>query len=394
MDAITGTIQHYAWGSRSVLADFMGQPATGEPWAEVWFGAHKLGPTRFGEGTIADAIARDPRSILGEAVVQEFGPRLPYLVKFLAANAPLSLQVHPSKQRAEAGWLHEEHAGLALAAPGRNYRDANHKPELIYALTRLEALSGFRAPRRALEIVDGLGAPLAREIVSLMRAHPGQASLEKVTHFLLDEDTRPDAEAVAATIAACAERLSLGASPSVRADRIVAQLGEAYPGDPAVVLALLLNPVTLQAGQTLFTPAGSLHCYLHGLGVEVMADSDNVLRAGLTRKHTDVDEALATTVFHGAPPVRIAAEDTSEHTQTFYAPVPDFELSLTRIPFGQRIDVAGCGPRIIACVEGCVDASCGGTTLTLRRGGAAFIPATDGALSVSGEGRLIQVSVP
>lgn len=391
MEAVTGTVQHYAWGSPHTLAAFLGHAPSGRPLAEIWFGAHPLGPTHFPTGeTIADRIATDPGRFLGEPVLQEFGPRLPFLMKFLAPDQPLSLQVHPSKERAEDGWQREEEAGVPLTSPMRNYRDTNHKPELVYALTRLEALSGFRAPRRALEIVSGLASPLAREITALMHAHPGNRALAEVTRFLLEPATRPDQEAIDGVVSACEERLSLGVSPSVRADRSVTSLAAAHPGDPAAVLALLLNPVTLQAGQALFTPAGSLHCYLRGLGVEVMADSDNVLRAGLTQKHTDVAEALANVTFHGAPPLRIAAEDTTVHTQTFYAPVPDFVLSVTRVPFGEQIEVAGRGPRLVACIEG--EVSAGG--VTLRRGEAAFVGADEAPLRVSGEGRLVQAGVP
>lgn len=395
MEAITGTIQHYAWGSPEVLADFMGRPRPSGPWAEVWFGAHPLGPTHFPTGeTVASRIATAPRETLGEAVLSTFGARLPYLVKFLAPARPLSLQVHPSKAAARRGWKREEDAGIARTSPLRNYRDDNHKPELVYALTRLEVLSGFRAPRRALEIVSGLRSPLAREIAQILTTLPPVDSLEKVCRLLLEEATRPDAETVAQIVDECASRLRAASSPSVRADRIVTQLGAEYPGDPAAVLALILNPVTLQAGQTLFTPAGSLHCYLSGLGVEVMADSDNVLRAGLTSKHVDVEEVLANIVFHGAPPVRIAAEDTSAHTRTFYAPVADFELSVTRVAFGDEVTIAGRGPRILACTSGSVVASTTGEDVELHRGEAAFVPAADPPVTVRGEGQLVQVSVP
>ena len=268
MEPITGTIQHYAWGSTDVLADFMGREPTASAWAEVWFGSHPLGPTLFPDGsTVATRIAADPQAMLGDAVVAQFGSRLPYLLKFIAPAQPLSLQVHPSKQQAAAGWASEEAAGIPLSSPARNYRDANHKPELIYALTGLEALAGFRAPRRAAEIVDGLASPLARQVSDIMRANSGDAGLEAATRFLLEPETRPTPEAVAATVAACEERLASGTSPSVRADRVAVDLQAAYPGDPAVVLALLLNPVSLRPGEVLFTPAGSLHCYLLGLSL-------------------------------------------------------------------------------------------------------------------------------
>ncbi|MDO4612501.1 MAG: mannose-6-phosphate isomerase, class I [Actinomycetaceae bacterium] len=396
MEVVVGTLHHYPWGSTTLLPRFLGLDDQAKPWAELWFGAHPLGPTFFPDGSsILTRMGAAPDRVLGKEVVATFGTRLPYLLKLISPDRPLSLQVHPSKREAEEGYAREVAAGVDLASPRRQFRDANHKPELVYALTPFEALSGFRAPRRAGEILSQLASPLGRELAKLIERYPGHRGLEHVTRRLLDPSLRPDPGDVEATVAAAAERLRAGVSPSVRADRTVLALARSYPGDPAAILALVLNPVTLRPGQTLFTPAGSPHCYLHGLGVEIMADSDNVLRAGLTTKYVDAQAALAHMTFVGAPPVRIAPEEIRPHTKVFYAPVDDFELTLTTVNRrGDSLAVPGRGPRLILVIDGEVKAESGGRTCALARGEAAFVEAEDGPLRVSGRGRLVQAGVP
>lgn len=396
MELVTGAVQHYQWGARDVLPAFFGVPGGGEPWAEVWFGAHPLGPTATVRGeTLAEHIARDPEGTLGADVIAACGPRLPYLLKFIAPGQPLSLQVHPNKEAARAGWQREENAGIALDDPTRNYPDDNHKPELVYALTAFEALSGFRAPRRAREILAQLDVPLGRELARLIDTHPGHAGLEAAARCLLEPASRPEPGEVADLAACCEQRVRARVSPSVRADRIVTELAARYPGDPAAILALLLNPVTLYPGQTLYTPAGAIHCYIRGFAVEIMADSDNVLRMGLTAKHTDPEEALRHVVFRGAPPVRIAAEETAPHTKTFYAPVDDFELTVVNVPADETVRIHGRGPRIVAAIAGRVRlATPAGEDAWLTPGRAVFLAAREGDVTADGEGRLVQADVP
>lgn len=222
---------------------------------------------------------------LGEQVVARFGAQLPYLLKLIAPAAPLSLQVHPNLDQARAGFEREEKAGISRDANERLYPDPNHKPELLYALTEFRALSGFRTPRRALELVSGLHVPLANRLARILEAQPTAAGVREAITLLLSPG-EVAAQDVAAVVDACSDRMgSRGAS--IRIDRTVVRLGQAYPGDPGAVVALLLNPVLLQPGEAMFVPAGSPHAYLSGLGVEVMANSDNVLRAGLTPKHID-----------------------------------------------------------------------------------------------------------
>jgi mannose-6-phosphate isomerase len=389
--------QPYAWGSSTAIPELLGLEAHGEPVAELWLGAHPAAPSRVacptGEVALDEHVAADPDAALGKDVVARFGPALPYLLKVIAADRPLSLQVHPHLDGARQGFDDEERAGVPVDAPHRNYRDRNHKPELVFALTRFEAMCGFRAPRRAAELLEGLDAPLARELAAILDADPTHGIRTAFRH-LLDPATRPGEDDVAAVVAACRARLETG-SPSPRADRTVVQLAEAYPGDPGVVTSLLLNPVTLQPGEAMFVPAGGVHAYLSGVGVELMASSDNVLRAGLTAKHIDIPELLAHVDYVAAPPIRIAPETFHGATRVFYAPVDDFELSVTAVDDDEPHPLPGRGPRVLLCVDGQVTvASSGDGDLVLGRGQSAFVPAADGRLTVTGSGTLVQADVP
>ncbi|HEY0188631.1 MAG TPA: mannose-6-phosphate isomerase, class I [Cellulomonas sp.] len=400
MHRLTHSVQHYAWGSPTAIPELLGLAATGEPVAEAWFGAHASAPSRCvgADGAVGPAmtevIAGDPSGVLGEDVEARFGATLPYLLKVIAADTPLSLQVHPHIARAREGFAEEEAAGVPVDAPHRNFRDRNHKPELVYALTRFEAICGFRASRRAAELLEGLDARLAKELRLMLAEQPTAAGIEAAFTRLLRPATRPSPEEVEEVAIACAHRLADG-SPSPRADRTVVRLQQAYPGDPGVVTSLLLNPVTLQPGEALFVPAGGVHAYLSGLGVEIMASSDNVLRAGLTPKHVDVDELLRNVDYVAAPPIRIAPERFHGATRIYYAPVDDFELSVTRVDDDLSHPLPGRGPRVLLCLAGTLTVSSqAGSALHLAQGQAAFVPASDGALAVHGGGTLVQADVP
>ena len=248
---LDGYLQHYAWGSADALPEFLGRDATGEPWAEIWFGAHPLAPSSVeGAGITLDAaIAQAPRRMLGDSVTRLFGPQLPFLLKLIAPAEPLSLQVHPSKAHAQESFAAENAAGLALDSPARNYRDANHKPEMVMALTPFEALCGFRTPRKASAILQGLTGSLAQQLRDLLAEHPTAHGMRAAFRRIVTPALRPSAEEVMELADACRDRFAHGQSPSPRIDSIVAGLAAAYPGDPGVAAALLLNPVSLQPGR-------------------------------------------------------------------------------------------------------------------------------------------------
>lgn len=398
MYRITPATQDYAWGSTTAIQDVLAIVPDGRPVAEAWFGAHTSAPsvveTSDGPLGLDRLIASDPVRHLGVDVGSRFGSQLPYLLKIIAADAPLSLQVHPALDRARTGFADEERAGIPVDAPTRSYRDANHKPELLYALTRFDAMVGFRAPRRAAELLADLDAPLAADLRALLVSDPTSTGVRQAFEWLLMPETRPGTDDVAKFVDACSRRLTDG-SPSPRTDRTVIRLAAAYPGDPGAVTSVLLNPVTLRPGEALFVPAGAVHAYLRGVGVEIMANSDNVLRAGLTSKHVDVDELLRNVDCVAAPPIRIAPERVFTSTRIFYAPVDDFELSVTRLTDEGPIRIPGRGPRVVVCIEGEAEVSTqhDGTFL-LTRGQSVFVPATDGDVTAAGDAVIVQADVP
>ncbi|WP_250258485.1 mannose-6-phosphate isomerase, class I [Dermabacter sp. Marseille-Q3180] len=399
MRRLSGHLQRYAWGSPAHLPEFLSVEADGTPWAELWFGAHPLAPatlTASGEA-LNEAIAHHPESMLGESVTRAFGNALPFLLKLIAPKEPLSLQVHPTREHARECFAAENAAGLALDSPERNYRDANHKPEMVLALEPFEALCGFRTPRKAASILEGLEAPLAKRILALLEAQPSAHGMRAAFRMLVAPTMRPDPRGIVALAEECAARLRARTSPSPRIDRAVALLNEKYPGDPGVAATLLLNPVSLKPGEAMFVPAGALHSYLSGFAVEIMASSDNVLRAGITPKKVDADELLQCVSVSAAPPIRIAPERLNDVTSAYFAPIDDFELSTFTSEAGDDSSAqtfVGTGPRIVVCLDGPLTLDTSAGSDTLERGEAVFIAAHEGALTVRGHGRLVQASVP
>lgn len=398
MYRLGGVERNYEWGSKDAIPWLTSQPVTDMPVAELWFGTHETGPAELlDEGqNLREVIAADPTGTLGHDIQARFGAQLPFMLKLIAPAKPLSLQVHPCLSDAIEGFKREEAAGIAMDDPTRNYRDSNHKPELVFALAKLEAMCGFRAPRRAIELLEGLNCEITERLVAVLQADPTSAGMERAFELLIAGPRSPSAEQVAEVAELCAKRRAAETSPSPRADAIVELLQREYPGDPGVIAALLLNPVTLRAGEALFVPSGTVHAYLSGLAIEIQASSDNVLRAGLTPKHVDITEMLRCVDFVAAPPIRLAPELFGLATEVFYAPVDDFELSITRLrdTHGEQ-HVRGAGPRIIMCVDGKIkirDES--GDKQQLKSGQAVFVRADDGNVFARGSGTLVQADVP
>lgn len=393
-------VMAYAWGSVSAIPEFCGEVPDDRVMAEAWFGAHPSGATlaldagRDGEAmTLARLIAEDPAAALGDDVVERIGPHLPYLVKLIAPAEPLSLQVHPNAEQAALGYVREERTGVPVDSPHRTYRDPNHKPEMVYALTQFEAVSGFRAPRRVLEILAGLEhIPLIAKTVERIRQGASVSGMRSALEYVLLGARDRDAD-VDAVVEAIRERVSEQTSPSMHSDAVALKLAAAHPGDRGVLASLLLNPVTLQPGEVMFVPAGCVHAYLSGLAVEVMASSDNVVRAGLTSKHIDARALLEIVDVKPSPPMRMAAERLSRHVEVFYAPVEEFELAVIE-PLESTVEVGGAGPRIVLAIDGRLDLhSPGEEPISISRGQAAFLTHAE-EVTVTGPGRLARASVP
>ncbi|MDD9382465.1 mannose-6-phosphate isomerase, class I [Streptomyces sp. ZAF1911] len=388
MDRLTNTIRPYAWGSTTAIPELIGVAPTGEPQAEMWMGAHPGAPSRLdrgaGESALSDVIAADPEGELGVAAVRKFGPRLPFLFKVLAAGAPLSLQVHPDLAQAKAGFEDEERRGVPIDAPHRNYKDANHKPELVCALTPFEGLSGFRPPLEAAALLEGLGVNSLKPYADLLRAHPEEAALREVLTAVLTADRAEMARTVAEA-AAAAERLGGAYAP-------YAGLVHHYPGDPGVIAAMLLNHVQLQPGEAMFLGAGIPHAYLDGLGVELMANSDNVLRCGLTPKHVDVPELLKVTLFEPGDPGILRPEGNGE--EVYETPIDEFRLSRFVLAAGGAPRVLPDGTaQILLCTAGSPTArSPKSGELTLTPGESVFVPAGE-KVELSGTGTVFRATV-
>ncbi|MFC9595579.1 mannose-6-phosphate isomerase, class I [Streptomyces sp. NPDC056944] len=381
MDRLVNTVRPYAWGSTTAIPELLGTAPTGEPQAELWMGAHPGAPSRTERGALNELIAADPVRELGEPAVEKFGPRLPFLLKLLAAGAPLSLQVHPDLEQAKAGYAAEEAAGIPVDAPHRMYKDANHKPELICALTPFDGLCGFRAPAEAADLIAALGVDSLKPYVDLLHAHPEEAALREVLTALLTADREEMAHTVAEA-AAAADRL--GGDHAA-----FASLAHHYPGDPGVIAAMLLNRVRLQPGEALYLGAGVPHAYLDGLGVEIMANSDNVLRCGLTPKHVDVPELLRIVRFEPNESAVLRPEASSSGEEVYETPIDEFRLSrFVRAEGAAPTDVTAATPQILLAVAGRPRAG----ELVLGPGESVFVPAGE-ATALTGAGTVFRATV-
>ncbi|MFC8785062.1 mannose-6-phosphate isomerase, class I [Streptomyces nigra] len=381
MDRLDNTVRPYAWGSTTAIPRLLGVEPTGEPQAEMWMGAHPGAPSRTARGTLAEVIEADPERELGAGTVAKFGPRLPFLLKLLAAGAPLSLQVHPDLTQARQGYEDEERRGIPIDAGHRNYKDANHKPELICALTEFDGLCGFRDPVQAAGLLDALGVDSLKPYVDLLHARPEEAALREVLTAILTADRDAMAHTVAEAAAACT-RLGGEHTP-------YAGIAHHYPGDPGVIAAMLLNHVRLQPGEALFLGAGIPHAYLSGLGVEIMANSDNVLRCGLTPKHVDVPELLRIVRFEAGDPGVLRPEAAPDGEEVYETPIDEFRLSRYVLPEGTTAhDLTRATPQILLCTSGSVRAG----EHDLTPGRSVFVPAGEKA-EVSGAGTVFRATV-
>ncbi|QPP08552.1 mannose-6-phosphate isomerase, class I [Streptomyces bathyalis] len=407
MDRLINTVRPYAWGSTTAIPEFLGRPPSGEPQAELWMGAHPGAPSKLGraggEQALTGVIAADPEGELGPQTVRAFGPRLPFLLKLLAAASPLSLQVHPDLEQARQGFADEEARGVPVNAPERNYKDANHKPELICALTDFDGLCGFRRATEAADLLAALDVDALKPYVDILRASPESEALREVLTAVLTADpeeiagTVEKAARASARLAAGAGTDGADASAEARAYAVCASLAHHYPGDPGVIAAMLLNHVTLRPGEALYLGAGVPHAYLSGLGVEIMANSDNVLRSGLTPKHVDVPELLRIVRFEPGEPAVLRPEAGPGGEERYEVPIDEFRLSRFVIAPGAAVGpLEALTPQILLCTGGHVvlrgDASRGEGQLALERGQSAYVPAGE-RVDVTGEGTLFRATV-
>jgi len=394
--SIENTPRDYAWGSDGEISALLGASPAGGPEAELWLGAHDGSPARIvdpgstgGARDLAEWIGRSPSQALGAH------PRLPFLLKVLAASAPLSLQAHPTLEQAQAGFARENALGVPLDAAHRNYKDPHPKPEIIVAVSeRFEALCGFRPVAETRAILRALGVD---DLAARLEAQP----LRDVFEWLITRGAGVDD--LVARVSRVPKTKEIGggnALPGTNAAQngqdsfvlgdavggaldTVRRLATAYPGDPGIVVALLLHRVTLRRGEALFLPAGNIHAYLDGVGIELMTASDNVLRGGLTTKHVDTDELLRVLDF-GTAPVPYLRPASVGGAQQYRPDGPGFALLRIDGPAHHRLT----GPAIALCTSGDLSVTGATSTTTLSRGAAVYVTPDEAQLAFAGEGEL------
>jgi mannose-6-phosphate isomerase len=368
---LTNTVRHYPWGSRTVIPELLGEPCPAEqPCAELWMGAHPDDPSVLSTGVPLDkAIAEEPEALLGSAVLERFGPRLPFLLKVLAADAPLSLQAHPTPEQARAGFAAEEAAGIPRNDPTRTFKDPYHKPELLLALTTFEALCGFRPVEESLHCLAKLQVPELKPTIAALARGGLRAAIPQLLG--LSDERRIH---LVETVAEAAARFVAAADPEfINTYRWAASLAETYPGDAGVVISLMCNHLKLAPGEAVFLPAGNLHAYLSGAGVEIMAGSDNVLRGGLTTKHVDLAALIEVLDFTDRK-VPVLHPVLGPGGLRYPVPVEDFDLTRCQLDAGAGT-LTTRGPQVLLCTEGRAVLTSADGELVLEKGGSAFVPA-------------------
>lgn len=386
MQKLINAVQNYAWGSKTALTELYGvQNPDNLPMAELWMGAHPKSSSKVmidGQPrSLRDVIDADQNSALGTAVAERFR-ELPFLFKVLCADQPLSIQVHPNKKASELGFAKENADGIPLDAAERNYKDPNHKPELVFALTPFLAMNAFR------EFSD---------IVSLLQ--PVSGAHTAIAHFL----EKPGAERLAQLFASL---LNMQGEEKSRALGVlkaalnnqqgepwetIRVISEFYPDDSGLFSPLLLNVVKLEPGEAMFLFAETPHAYLKGVALEVMANSDNVLRAGLTPKYIDIPELVANVKFEPKPAGELLTQPQQNGSELdFPIPVDDFAFSLHDLN-ATPATLAQDSAAIIFCVEGEAVLSKGEQHLVLKPGESAFIAANESPVAASGVGRIARV---
>ena len=387
MQKLINSVQNYAWGSQTALTDLYGIANPDNlPMAELWMGAHPKSSSKIEDASgqvrsLREVIDADKATLLGDAVAQRFG-ELPFLFKVLCAAQPLSIQVHPNKKASEIGFEKENKAGIPLDAAERNYKDPNHKPELVFALTPFLAMNAFRE---------------FSEIISLLQ--PVAGAHNAIAHFL----ENPNAEALSALFASLLNMQGEEKSHALAVLKAAlnGQQGEPwdtiriisafYPDDSGLFSPLLLNVVKLNPGEAMFLFAETPHAYLNGVALEVMANSDNVLRAGLTPKYIDIPELVANVKFVAKPAAELLTQPVKNGAELdFPIPVDDFAFSLHDLSADETA-IAQESAAILFCVEGEATLHNGSERLLLKPGESAFVPANESPVFVSGTGRLARV---
>jgi len=401
---LENTIQKYDWGSPSALPAMLGREnPSQEPWAELWMGAHPKAPSlaieaSTGRRTPLDRlIASDPDACLGPGLAERSGAALPFLFKVLSAAKPLSIQAHPTKRKAETGYAREELLGLALDAPERNYKDANHKPETVVALSRFEGLCGFRPVDDIVANVRRLVPDEWERFVGRLAKDPSRLELSVFFHTFISQADASKRSRLAYARIRC-ERIVESEPSGSAVGRLfswILRLMENYPGDIGALAPVALNLFELEPWQALDLTAGIPHAYLNGTALEIMANSDNVLRGGLTSKHMDIPEFISALSFDTGPVAPVEPRRAKDGFYEYPPSVADYRISWADIEGSHEPASRAAVPEIVLCVEGSLSLDPrDGTSVELGRGESAFVSADAAAYALSGTGRIVRADVP
>lgn len=361
-------IQDYAWGSADWIPDLLGfENKYSVPQAELWMGAHPRAASQLvleeGTKSLQKMIEQAPEVFLGPECEKRY-QGLPFLFKVLAAASPLSIQCHPSLEQAKAGFAEEEENGPPLSSPQRNYKDANHKPEIICALSDFTALNGFRSPQEILSGLEMLELSLLQPLLVLLGKEP--KGLERFYQNLLSLPRKAKDELCKAAVEKCSQ---------LKDERALwlLKLAKKYPSDMGIFSPFLLNLISLKPGEAMYLPARQLHAYLHGLGIELMANSDNVLRGGLTSKHVDIPELLKVLKFEAVQPQVLLPLEKEKGAFSYTCPAEEFNLDFINLDDQKEISLAVQGPEILFCQQGqCTLSEENGYSLSIKQGQSLF----------------------
>ncbi len=385
---LDNVIQNYAWGSQHSIAELFGIPnPDGKPQAEIWMGAHPNGCSKVAASGVllSELLAQDSNTMLGAYTVARFG-ELPYLFKVLAAETPLSIQVHPGKHKAEAGFQRENQQGIALDAPNRNYKDANHKPELVYALTFYKAMNGFRPIEQIIALFKEAAITSLTTELAELEAAPNSAGLEQFFRAIMSLKNERKQAALSELYTAY-ERPAKTAIVR-EALQYSADFKQHYPDDIGLFAPLMLNTIELAPGEAMFLYAETPHAYVQGTGLEIMASSDNVLRAGLTPKYIDVPELIDNTKFCSIPPEQIKLSAVQKEGRLSY-PVPVDDFGFDILPLNHEShSIYLRSAEILFCVEGEATILSNGEQVVLKAGESVFVSHDCGVYRYQGSGTL------
>ena len=387
MFKLKNQIKNYAWGSKTSFSELFGiENPTNEPQAEVWMGAHPGGCSRHEESNdfLSNIIERDKSATLGSYTANRFG-ELPYLFKVLAAHTPLSIQVHPNKRKSELGFARENEQGIELNDPSRNYKDPNHKPELVYALTHYKAMNGFRPIEQIIFLFDELAIGELQQEVFFLKQAPNSSGLERFFSSIMRLNEERKGKVLY-------QLEKVYNKPVVSMVREAIEYSQAfkkqYDGDIGLLAPFLLNTVELAPGEAMFLFAETPHAYVQGTALEIMASSDNVLRAGLTPKHIDIPELIDNVVFNPINPENLKMLPVIKGSKEHYpVPVDDFEFDILHAKATKQEQYVR-SAEILFCVDSNIVVESNGKAVELSPGESVFVPCSAQMYMYQGDGRL------